>query len=333
MKRMLTKATLSAAIAVASMGAAQLHAADYTFSFAHVLIEDTPNGQAALRFKEEVEEKSDGRIKINVLPAAQVGGDVEIIEQVQMGLVDIGIPPTATLGNFEPRMQILDLPFLIADYDTMVEVLDGEVGREILDTLNGHNMVGINFWGAGFRHISNNDRPIETPEDMANIRMRTMQAPIIISTYQNLGANATAMAFTEVYNGLQQGVVSGQENPLANIYTMRFHEVQDYLSLTNHAYHAYATVINQDSWNSLPEDLQAVMLEAFDNGRDTSRELTLQDEETILEAIKDEIAINELTSEQRQAFIAASMPVHEEYENVVTTELLHKVYDAVGIDY
>lgn len=333
MKLTLTKATLSAAIAVASFGAAQLHAADYTFSFAHVLIEDTPNGQAALRFKEEVEEKSDGRIQINVLPAAQVGGDVEIIEQIQMGLVDIGIPPTATLGNFEPRMQILDLPFLIADYDTMVETLDGEVGREILDTLDGHNMVGINFWGAGFRHISNNDRPIETPEDMANIRMRTMQAPIIISTYQNLGANATAMAFTEVYNGLQQGVVSGQENPLANIYTMRFHEVQDYLSLTNHAYHAYATVINQDSWNSLPEDLQAVMREAFDNGRDTSRELTLQDEETILEAIQDEIAINELTPEQRQAFIDASMPVHEEYEAIVTTELLHKVYDAVGIEY
>ncbi|BBI64715.1 hypothetical protein HSBAA_60210 [Vreelandella sulfidaeris] len=104
-----------------------------------------------------------------------------------MGLVDIGIPPTATLGNFEPRMQILDLPFLIADYDTMVETLDGEVGREILDTLNGHNMVGVNFWGAGFRHITNNDRPIENPEDMDSIRMRTMQAPIIISTYENLG--------------------------------------------------------------------------------------------------------------------------------------------------
>ena len=194
-------------------------------------------------------------------------------------------------------------------------------------------MYGVNFWGAGFRHITNNDRPIETPEDMDSIRMRTMQAPIIISTYENLGANATAMAFTEVYNGLQQGVGSGQENPLANIYTMRFHEVQDYLSLTNHAYHAYAAVMNQDSWDSLPEDLQAVMLEAFDNGRDTSRELTLQDEETILEEIKDEIAINELTSEQRDAFIEASMPVHEEYEDIVTTELLHKVYDAVGIEY
>jgi len=333
MKSKLTKVSLAAAIATASLGMTQAQAADYTFSFAHVLIEDTPNGQAALRFKEEVEEKSDGRIQIDVLPAAQVGGDVEIIEQIQMGLVDIGIPPTATLGNFEPRMQILDLPFLIADYDTMVKVLDGDVGREILDTLNDDNMYGVNFWGAGFRHMTNNVRPIHGPEDLEAIRMRTMQAPIIISTYENLDANATAMAFTEVYNGLQQGVVEGQENPLANIYTMRFHEVQDYLSLTNHAYHAYAAVINQDSWDALPEDLQQIMLEAFDNGRDTSRQLTLDDEGRILEEIEDEIAINEITPEAREAFIEASLPVHAEYEEIVTTDLLHKVYDEVGIDY
>ena len=333
MKNKLSKATLVAAIAAASLGMGQDQAAEYTFRFAHVLIEDTPNGQAALRFKQEVEENSDGRIRIDVLPAAQVGGDVEIIEQIQMGLIDIGIPPTATLGNFEPRLQILDLPFLISDYDTMVKVLDGDVGREILDTLEAHNMYGVNFWGAGFRHMSNNERPIEGPDDLERIRMRTMQAPIIISTYQNFGANATAMAFTEVYNGLQQGVVSGQENPLANIYTMRFHEVQDYLTLTNHAYHGYAAVMNSDSWNSLPEDLQEVMREAFDNGRDMARELTLQDEERILEAIQDEIAINELSPEAREAFIEASMPVHREYESVVTTELLHKVYDEVGISY
>ena len=333
MNNKLIKTSLVAAVAAATFGIGQANAADYTFTFAHVLIEDTPNGQAALRFKEEVEENSDGRIQIDVLPAAQVGGDVEIIEQIQMGLVDIGIPPSATLGNFEERLQILDLPFLIPDYDTMVELLDGEVGREILDTLNDHNMYGVNFWGAGFRHMTNNDRPIETPEDLDAIRMRTMQAPIIISTYENFDANATAMAFTEVYNGLQQGVVSGQENPLANIYTMRFHEVQDYLSLTNHAYHPYAAVINTDSWNSLPEDLQEVMRDAFDNGRDASRQLTLEDEENIMASLEGEIEINEISAEAREAFVQASLPVHEEYESVVTTELLHKVYDVVGIEY
>lgn len=333
MSHNMTKLSLATAIAAVTFGMTQAQAADYSFTFAHVLIEDTPNAQAALRFKEEVEEKSEGRVKIEVLPAAQVGGDVEIIEQIQMGLVDIGIPPTATLGNFEPRMQILDLPFLLSDYDTMTKVLDGEVGHEILGTLEDDNMHAFNFWGAGFRHMTNNVRPIEKPDDLEGIRMRTMQAPIIISTYENFGANATAMAFTEVYNGLQQGVVEGQENPLANIYTMRFHEVQDYLSLTNHAYHAYAAVMNKQSWESLPEDLQEIMVEAFDNGRDTSRELTRQDEEKILEKIKDEIKINEITDEARAAFVEASIPVYQEYEDIVTPELLKKTTAAAGIEY
>ncbi|ALM52703.1 TRAP transporter substrate-binding protein [Halomonas huangheensis] len=333
MKTIFTRVSLATAIAAASLGIGQVQAADYNFSFAHVLIEDTSNGQAALAFKKEVEEKSDGRISINVLPAAQVGGDVEIIEQIQMGLVDIGIPPTATLGNFEPRMQLLDLPFLISSYEDVEAVLDGDVGREILDTLEDDNMHAFNFWGAGFRHMTNNVRAIETPEDLEAIRMRTMQAPIIISTYENYGANATAMAFTEVYNGLQQGVVEGQENPLANIYTMRFQEVQDYLSLTNHAYHAYAAVMNKGAWESLPEDLQQVMQEAFENGRDTARRLTLEDEKAILEDIEDEIAINAITPENREAFIAASMPVHKEYAEIVTPDLLNKVYDAVGIEH
>lgn len=328
---MKTKKKLALLLSLATLGISQAHSSEFNLTFAHVLVESTPNGQAAIRFKEEVEEKSDGRISVNVLPAAQVGGDVEIIEQIQMGLVDIGIPPTATLGNFEPKLQILDLPFLLSDYDTMVEVLDGDVGRDILDTLAPHNMYGVNFWGAGFRHMTNNVRPIQTPSDLYEVRMRTMQAPIIISTYKNFGANATAMAFTEVYNGLQQGVVEGQENPLANIYSMRFQEVQDYLSLTSHAYHAYAAVINQNTWDSLPTDLQEVVLTAFENGKNFSRELTIEEDQKILADISSEISINELTTEDREAFLAASLPIHEEYRAIVTSELLDSFYEAIGM--
>lgn len=164
-------------------------------------------------------------------------------------------------------------------------------------------MYGVNFWGAGFRHITNNTKAIQGPSDLEDLRMRTMQSPIIISTYENLNANATAMAFTEVYNGLQQGVVEGQENPLANIYTMRFYEVQNYLSLTNHAYHGYAAIVNKGTWDSLPDDLKQVMTIAFDNGRDLARELTAEDEKKILAEIGDQIQINELSVEARADFI------------------------------
>lgn len=307
-------------------------ASDYTLRFAHVLTENTPNAQAAVKFKEVVESESGGKISVEIFPAAQLGGDVEIIEQIQMGLIDVGFPPTATLGNFEPKMQIIDLPFLITDYEDVENVLDGEVGREILDLLDSHGMYGVNFWGAGFRHMTNNVRPIETPEDLKGIRMRTMQSPILLSTYNNFDANPTAMAFTEVYNGLQQGVIDGQENSFANIYSMRFHEVQDYLSLTSHAYHAYAAVINKNTWESLPPELQSVVEKGFEEGKEAARNLTIEYDKNTIEEIANDIEITEISDEQKEKFIVESMPVHEEYTDVVSKELLGKVYKAVGIE-
>lgn len=301
-------------------------AADYNFTFAHVLIDETPNGQAALAFEKEVEEKSNGRININVLPAAQLGGDVEIIEQLQMNLVQIAIPPTATLGNFEPRVQILDLPFLLPSQELMMKVLDGPAGRKILDTLEDHDMHAVNFWGAGFRHMTNNVRPIEKPEDLKGIKMRTMQSPILLSTYRNFDANPTAMAYTEVYNGLQQSVIEGQENPIANITSKKFYEVQKYMTLTSNAYHGYAAIVNKQAWESLPADLQAVMTTAFNNARDLSRKLTNELEASALENIKKYTQVTELTDEQMAAFVKASQPVHEEFRETITSDLLDVVY-------
>lgn len=305
-------------------------AADYNFTFAHVLIDETPNGQAALSFAKEVEEKSNGRIDINVLPAAQLGGDVEIIEQLQMNMVQIAIPPTATLGNFEPRVQILDLPFLLPSETIMKKVLDGPAGRKILDTLDGHGMHAVNFWGAGFRHMTNNVRPITQPSDLSGIKMRTMQSPILLSTYRNFDANPTAMAYTEVYNGLQQSVIEGQENPIANITSKRFYEVQKYMTLTSNAYHGYAAIVNKQAWESLPDDLKSVMTTAFNNARDLSRKLTNDLESSALDNIKKYTQVTTLSDEQIKAFVKASQPVHEEFRETVTSDLLDLVYAEIN---
>lgn len=323
-------ATLLPAGVFATAMALPVHAQDYTFTFAHVLMEDTPNGRAAISFAEDVAEKSDGRIRINVLPAGQLGGDVEIIEQLQQNLVQIAIPPTATLGNFEPKLQVLDLPFIMPGQEAMETVLDGEAGRMILDTLDAHGMHGVNFWGAGFRQITNSVREIAAAEDLEGIKMRTMQAPVILEQYRTWDASPTAMAFAEVYNGLQSGVVEGQENPIANIVSMRFYEVQDHITISNHAYHGYAAVVNADAWNALPADLQEVMTEAFDDARDLARELTVAYEAEQLEAIGDQIAIRELTEAEVAAFTEASYPVHEAFADVVTPELIQAIYDATG---
>ena len=317
---------LAALMGALTHGAAQ--AADFNFTFAHVLVESTPNAKAAVKFKEEVERNSKGRIAINVRPAAQLGGDVEIIEQTQMGMVHIAIPPTGNLANFESKYYLFDLPFLMPDEAAMKRVADGEVGRKLLATLDKANLHGVNFWGAGFRHMTNNVRPITGPDDLKGIKMRTLQAPAILATYRTYGANPTAMAFTEVYNGLQQGVVEGQENPLANIYSMRFHEVQKYMTLTGHAYHTYAAVMNKAAWESLPPDLQKVMSDAFDMARDYSRQLTNEDETRILGEIKDQIEIRELSPEGRAAFIEASKPIYKSFEERITPELLDEAVKA-----
>ena len=319
---------LSAATLLGLAVTTAAYGADFTLTFAHVLTEDTPNARAAVKFKEEVEAKSDGRIEVKIRPAAQLGGDVEIIEQTQMGLVDIAIPPTGNLANFNEKMYLFDLPFLMTDNASMARVLDGEVGTELLGTLESNNLHGIAMWGAGFRHMTNNVRPITGPDDLKGIKMRTLQAPTILSTYRAYGANPTAMAYVEVYNGLQQGVVEGQENPLANISSMKFYEVQKYMTLTGHAYHTYAAVMNKNKWESLPEDLQTVVADAMIVGRDAARQYTDEDEAKILDAIKDQIEILPLTDEGRAAFIEASKPIYEEFAPKVTQELLDKAIAA-----
>lgn len=308
----------------AIMSASTAYAAEFEFTFAHVLVEGTPNARAAEKFKEEVEKNSDGRIKINIRPAAQLGGDVEIIEQTQMGLVHIAIPPTGNLANFQPKMYLFDLPFLMDGEESMKRLLDGEIGREVLDTLSENNLYGVNYWGAGFRQMTNNVRPIHGPDDLKNIKMRVLQAPTLMAAYRAFGANPTAMAYTEVYNGLQQGVVEGQENPLANIDSMKFYEVQKYMTMTNHIYHTYAAVMNKGAWESLPEDLQKVVKDAFDVGRDYARELTNQDEAEILERIKDQIEIIELTPEGLEQFKEKAQTLRPEFEKRVTPELMER---------
>jgi C4-dicarboxylate-binding protein DctP len=311
-------------LAVGTVIGGMAHAADYTFTFAHVLTEDTPNARAAVVFKEEVEKNSDGRIEINIRPAAQLGGDVEIIEQTQMGLVHIAIPPTGNLANFNEQMYLFDLPFLIKDDAAMKRVLDGEVGQELLGTLEANNLHGIAMWGAGFRHMTNNIRPINGPADLEGIKMRTLQAPTILATYRTYGANPTAMAYVEVYNGLQQGVIEGQENPLANIASMKFYEVQKYMTLTNHAYHTYAAIMNKQAWESLPEDLQAVVQDAMIVGRDAARAFTEEDESKILANIEGQIEIQELSPEGRAAFVEASKPIYDDFREKVTPALMDK---------
>ena len=182
-----------------------LMAQDYTFKFAHILTTDTPAHMAAEFLAETVAEKSEGKIAIEIFPGGQLGNDTEIVEQIQVGAAHMGIPPTAKLGQFEPRMQLFDLPYIFPTPDAAYAVLDGEIGSELLATLDGQGLYGAAYWESGFKQLTNNIRPIATPEDLAGIKMRTMSSPLIIEQYETWGANPIPIAFAEVYNALEQG--------------------------------------------------------------------------------------------------------------------------------
>jgi C4-dicarboxylate-binding protein DctP len=301
-------------------------AAEFTFKFAHVLMNDVPAAVAAQMVAKEVAEKSRGRIEIKVYPAGQLGGDLEIIEQITMNMAQIGIPPTATLGNFEPRIQLIDLPYIFPNREALKAVLDHEVGKELLASLEKQDLKGVCYWENGFRHMTNNVRSIYTPADLKSVRMRTMQSPAIIEQYKTWGANPIPIAFSETYNALQQGVADGQENPLSNIDKMRFYEVQKYLTLSGHSYHGYALIVNKTAWNKLPADLKKIMEESLIKGRDFVRQEVQRQEVEILARFKKQLKVNELTPEGTAAFIKLSQNVHKRLEDVVSASLLSRTY-------
>ena len=247
-------------------------AAEFNVKFAHVLVPDTPAGKAADRFATLIAERTKGRIEVKVFPAAQLGNDTQIVEQVQLNTVHMGIPPTAVLGQFEPRMQFFDLPFLFPKRESCYAVLDGEVGRTLLDGLSKKGFKGMVYWESGFKQFTTRGKPINRPIDLKGMKIRTMDSPLVIDQYRTWGANPVPISFGETYNALQQRVVDGQENPLISIDRMKFYEVQDYLTISDHAYLGYGVLINQKFWDGLPKDLADTVQKTIEEVRDWQRE-------------------------------------------------------------
>ena len=307
----------------ASMSSAQ----EYTLKLAHVLSTDTPAHKAAEMMSAQIFEKSNGRVKIDIFPAGQVGNDTEIVEQIQIGAVHMGMPPTAKLGQFEPRMQLFDLPYIFPTREAAYAVLDGAIGEQLLKTLDKQGLYGAAYWESGFKQITTNSKSISLPSDLAGIKMRTMSSPIIIEQYKTWGANPIPIAFAEVYNALQQGVADAQENSFVTIDKMKFWEVQKFLTVSNHAYLGYAFIVNKAIWEKMPSDLQAVVQKGIEAGRDHQRKLNAGLDDTLKQLMIDRgLTVNELDSDGIAAFVEASKPVHEGYKSVIGKDLLESTY-------
>ncbi|QPC45246.1 TRAP transporter substrate-binding protein [Kaustia mangrovi] len=260
--------------------------AQTTLRFAHTQPTSDTHHLAAERFAELVEERTDGEITISIHPAGELGNDPAILEGIRLGTIDIGQTGNPFYTRFEPKLNVLDLPFLFSDYEHVYQTIDGEIGQELLGELEKHGMKGLAFWEIGFRKLTNSKRAVKTPEDIKGLKIRTTPNPAHVQAFELLGAAPTPMAFTEVYLALETGTVDGQENPLNIIRSNQFQEVQSHLSFTDHAYTVSIVSMNLAKFDALPEDQQKILLDAAGEAAVYQRKLNREQASSDLEAIE-----------------------------------------------
>ena len=298
------------------------NAADFVFKLGHIADPENPYAKGAEKFAQLVKEKTGGKVEIQVFPSSQLGNQRDLVEGTQFGTIDFTMTSTAVLGNFLPQAAVFDLPFIFRDVQHAYKALD-TVGMEIAEKLQGMKLLA--YYENGVRHMTNSKRPIRKPEDMKGLKIRVMEQPIYIEMIKALGGNPTPMAFGELFTALQQGVVDGQENPAAHIYTARFFEVQKYISLTAHTYSAEPMLVSLAAWNKLPKELQEKVQAAANESKDWQRDLCRQLEEGYWTKIR-ESGKSEINRDvDKQAFADATRGVWAMFEKKVGKENIEKI--------
>lgn len=301
--------------------------AQTVLKFHHDLPEDSAQHMGAQRFEEIVEERTNGEIDVQIFANNALGDDVEVAQQMQFGAVHAAPIPTAKLSNFAPSLQLIDLPFLFPSPQVTYDVLDSEIGEELLAGLEDSGFVGAKFWESGFKQLTCNHK-VTSPEDLDGHKARVMESPLLIAQFEELGATAIPIAFSETYSALQQGVVECQENPIVSILKMKFYEVQDYMMLSNHGYLGTAFIFSKSWFDGLDEETQDILMEAAKEAGDYQREQSAEFQEDYLQEIRDAgtTEIVELTPEQIDTFSQAMKPVHEQFADKIGKELLDRTY-------
>ncbi|WP_299667754.1 TRAP transporter substrate-binding protein [uncultured Ruegeria sp.] len=317
---MFKKSTLALGV-VMSAGLAFAASAETVIKVGHGAAEAFHMHRALLKFEELVEAGSNGEINVQIFPSSQMGPDREMIEGVQTGVLEMAIPPSSFFAGWDPAFAVIELPYMYSSKDIAFDVLDGHAGDGMLARVENQGLVGLGWLELGVRNVTNNVRPVATPADLEGVKLRTMKVPAHVATFETLGANPTPMNFGEVYSALQQGVIDGQENPLAIITSQRFYEVQKYLSTTGHVFAVYMPVISKPFFDSLSAEHQQLVRDSMAAARDYQAELVASEDAEQLEQIRAAgVEVLELTAEQRQAFADKTESVRLQYRDEVGAE-------------
>ena len=285
-----------------------------TLSFAYELPDDHPWGEGAKKFKEIVEEKTNGEVKVEIYGnGALAGSGREIQEGAKVGTIDIGISSTP-MSLMNQYQDIFSLPYIFSSRNHAWEVLDGPIGDKVGEKLSEHNLTHLAYWEDGFRQITNSTRPITKIEDFEGLRIRVPESEVRIETFNALGSSPLPMAWSEVFTALQQGTIDGQENPLSVIDSSSFYDVQKYLTISNHVYSPATLFINTSKFDSLSKEQQEIIMDAAKAGRDINRQLNeKQDSELVKEL--EEKGMKVTVIEENKPFQEATKTVWESVIN------------------
>lgn len=300
--------------------------------FSHVVAPQTPKGKGAEKFKELAEKYTDGAVKVEVYPNSQLYKDKEEVEALQLGAVQMLAPSLAKFGPLGAKeFEVFDLPFIFPDKAALRKITDGEIGKSMLKSLESKGVLGLAYWDNGFKMMTAN-KPFKTPEDMLGLKLRIQSSKVLESQMKAWGALPQVMAFSEVYQGLQTGVVDGTENTPSNVYTQKTHEVQKYGVFTDHGYIGYAVITNKKFWEGLPADIRTKLEKAMAEATVHANEVAQKDNDDAVAEMKKsgKIELSTPTAQERKAWAAGAAAVHQEMAGRVGKDLMESIYKTTG---
>ena len=329
MHKLILAAASIVALALVGPAAAQ---SPIVIKFSHVVASDTPKGKAADKFKELAEKYTNGKVKVEVYPNSTLYKDKEELEALQLGAVQMLAPSNSKFGPIGIKeFEVFDLPYILPDLKTLRKVTDGPLGARLLKLLDSKGMTGLAYWDNGFKQMTANKKLL-APSDYKGLKFRIQSSKVLEAQFRALGSIPQVMAFSEVYQALQTGVVDGQENTWSNIYTQKMHEVQKYATVTNHGYIGYVVVVNKKFWDGLPADIRDELSKAMKEATEFGNGQSAKENDDALDAIKKagKTEIISLTQDQDEAMRKAMMPVYKDVASRVGQPLIDEFLKETG---
>jgi C4-dicarboxylate-binding protein DctP len=326
--------TVFIGLVAATFSAIAMAQTPIVIKFSHVVAADTPKGKASEFFAKRAAELTKGKAKVEVYANSALYKDKEEMEALQLGAVQMLAPSLAKFGPLGVKeFEAFDLPFIFDDTAELHRITQGPIGAALLAKLEPKGIKGLAFWDNGFKSFSANT-PIKTPADLKGKKLRIQSSKVLEEEIRAVGGLPQVMAFSEVYQALQTGVVDGTENPISNLYTQKMHEVQKYLTLTNHGYLGYAVITNKKFWESLPADVRGQLEQAMKEATAYANKIAQEENDMALEGVKKsgKTTVYVPTKDERMAFKKAMAPVHIKMADRVGKDLLQSIYKETGFD-